>query len=146
MLDLVEKEATRKGDALIMGGVCLGGGGGGCHKSNFSFQTCAGGCSHAWAVHTSKAVEVYNRAAQFLRDAGSPRGKDTYFTPVAFDCFIQGYALERQGLLTLEAKQCNHRNHCGMWMQNRTRHRTSIHNETTIQNLRHPNHEEVYTC
>lgn len=129
LLNRAEAAATAKGDALLLGGVCLGGAG--CHKNSEDLQQCSGACAHAWAVNTSRALEVYNMAVDHLKRHTKEMGASY------FDLFIHKYGMSRNGLITLlpprrsngSCTECNDpgfRGHCGLWKQDRVRHPTTI--------------------
>lgn len=137
LLDRAEALASKKGDALMYGGVCLADTyscwvdtkdlergltraklfsfpdglnqtkGEHYTDDNYGIGRCAGAGAHAWAVNTSRALEIRNEASQFLRD-----GNDF------FDMFIHFYARKRNGIMAPGVGVCQGHLHCGVFSQN----------------------------
>lgn len=139
MIRSAEEDADRKGDALFYGGVCYRKPQRDCHfrkqdvalkdmdivfgrradaENRYMTMQCQGGCAHAWAVKSKRALEIRNLVVDVVR---------TTTHALFFDVFLGAYARARNGIITPAAGKCLMDEwHCGIWSQNRHKFKSTI--------------------
>lgn len=122
LLREAEAAATARGDAVFYAGICKSRECASLDDADLTAEgtrRCIGGCAHAYAVNTSKALEMRSRALAGLHG---------FWHEIYFDAVLKSYAATRGGLVTPAAEACNPNKkiHCGLYMQNRRHFRSTI--------------------